>query len=64
MTTTVTISVNGDYKTPVKYKQGDREVSLEISGRGSDGPKVETIPFYHGNDIMTIEIGPETKDEG
>jgi len=64
MTTQVSISVNGDFKVPVKYKQGDREVSLEVSGKGStNGPKVETIPFYHGNNIMTLEIGPETKDE-
>lgn len=64
MTTTVKISVNGNYKCPVSYKQGDREQSLVISGRGHQGPKEETLYFYHGPDVMTVQIGPEEQDLG
>lgn len=64
MTISVTISVNGDYKCPVSFKQGDREESQIISGRGSDGPKVLHIPFHHGPDTMTLSIGPEERDTG
>lgn len=64
MTVSVQISVNGNYKLPVRYKQGDREVELTVSGRDSDGPRVESIPFFHGADIMTLELGPESPDNG
>lgn len=64
MTVSVKVSVNGNYKLPVKYKQGDREVSDTISGRGHPGPKEVSIPFYHGSDVMTLEIGPEERDDG
>jgi len=64
MTISVTVSVNGNYKCPVSYKQGDREQSEVISGRGNDGPKVLNIPFYHGPDAMTLRVGPEEQDNG
>lgn len=64
MTISVQISVNGNYKCPATYKQGDREVSQVISGRGSDGPNVVHIPFYHGPDAMTLVLGPEEQDNG
>lgn len=62
MTITVKVSVNGNYKFPVKYKQGDREVSEVVSGKGKEGPAELYIPFYHGPDLMTLEIGPESPD--
>ena len=64
MTISVSISVNGNYKCPVNYKQGDREVSQVISGRGLDQPNVLHIPFYHGPDAMTLSVGPEEQDNG
>ena len=64
MTVSVSVSVNGNYKLPVSYKQGDREVSEVISGRGSEGPKVVHIPFYHGPEVMTVTVGPEEQDLG
>ena len=64
MTISVSISVNGNYKVPVTYKQGDREHSQVISGRGHTGPNVVHIPFYHGPDAMTLELGPEVQDNG
>ena len=64
MTISVQVSVNGNYKCPVSYKQGDREESQVISGRDSDGPKVLHIPFYHGPDAMTVSVGPEEQDNG
>jgi len=64
MTISVSVSVNGNYKCPVSYKQGEREVTEVVSGRGSQGPKVLSIPFYHGPDIMTLSVGPETADNG
>lgn len=64
MTISVTISVNGNYKCPVSYKQGDREESEVISGRGSAVPVVKYIPFYHGAEVMTLSVGPEVPDNG
>jgi hypothetical protein len=64
MTVSVQISVNGNYKLPISYKQGEREESLTVSGRGHAGPNVQHIPFYHGADVMTLQLGPETPDNG
>ena len=64
MTISIQVSVNGNYKCPVSYKQGDREVTEVVSGRGSEGPKVLSIPFYHSADIMTLSVGPEEQDLG
>lgn len=62
MTVSVQISVNGNYKLPFKYKQGEWEVTGEISGKGLNEPKVEYIQFSHGPDVMTLELGPEEPD--
>lgn len=64
MTVSVKITVNGNYKLPVKYKQGDREVSLVVSGYGLDVPGEHQVAFYHGPDVMTLELGPEEPDHG
>jgi hypothetical protein len=64
MTISVSISVNGNYKCPVSYKQGDREENHVVSGRGMDRPNVLHIPFYHGADAMTLSVGPEERDDG
>jgi hypothetical protein len=64
MTVSVQVSVNGDYKVPVTYKQGDRENTTVVSGRGHVGPNVHYINFYHGPDAMTLSIGPEERDTG
>jgi hypothetical protein len=64
MTVSVQISVNGNYKLPVTYKQGDREENFTISGRGHNGPNVRHIPFYHSADVMTLQLGPESPDNG
>lgn len=64
MTINVTVSVNGNYKCPVSYKQGDREENHVISGRGRDTPNELHIPFYHGADAMTLNVGPEEPDNG
>lgn len=64
MTISVRISVNGNYKCPVSYKQGDREVSQVVSGFGRDTPNELHIPFYHGPDVLTLSVGPEEPDNG
>lgn len=64
MTITVKISVNGNYKCPVTYKQGDREVTEVVSGSGRDTPNELYISFYHGPDLMTLTVGPESPDNG
>ena len=64
MTISVQVSVNGNYKCPVTYKQGDREMTEVVSGRDNEGPKVLYIPFYHGPDLLTLSIGPEEQDDG
>ena len=64
MTVSVQFSVNGNYKVPVSYKQGDREENHVVSGYGLDHPNVLYIPFYHGPDVMTLSVGPEEPDNG
>lgn len=60
MTTKVTVSVNGNYKIPVK--QG--EVTTIVSGRGHEGPKsVDFWPHSHGDGTVFV-IGPEKPDNG
>lgn len=64
MTISVKVSCNGNYKCPVSYKQGTREESFVLSGRGKTGPDERNIPFYHSADVMTLEVGPEEPDNG
>lgn len=65
MTISVKVSVNGNYKCPVSYKQGDREESFVLSGRGIPaGPHERDIHFAHGTDAMTLSVGPEEEDNG
>ncbi|WP_226019740.1 hypothetical protein [Novosphingobium sp. FKTRR1] len=64
MTVSVSISVNGNYKVPVSFKQGEREENHVVSGRGLDQPNVQHIAFYHGPDVMTLVVGPEEPDHG
>jgi hypothetical protein len=64
MTVSIKISVNGNYKLPISYKQGEVEKSLVISGRGKQGPHEEQIPFAHGADALTLVVGPEERDAG
>ena len=60
MTTKVSVSVNGNYKIPVK--QG--EVVTWVSGRGHAGPKeVDFWPSNHGDGTVFV-IGPEEPDNG
>jgi hypothetical protein len=55
---------NGNYKCPVSYKQGDREESFTLSGRGKTEPDMRTITFYDGQDAMSLTVGPESPDNG
>lgn len=64
MTISVRVSCNGNYKCPVSYKQGDREESFTLSGRGKDGPDEKHIWLTHGPDAMTLTVGPEEPDTG
>lgn len=59
MTTKVTVSVNGNFKIPVK--QGEK--TTVVSGRDHAGPKV--VDFYptHGDGAVFV-IGPEVPDNG
>jgi hypothetical protein len=60
MTTNITVSVNGNYKIPVK--QG--ETVTWVSGRDSDGPNaVNFSPHDHGDGTVFV-IGPEEQDSG
>lgn len=59
MTTNVTVSVNGNYKIPVKIGE---EVTW-VSGRDSDGPRAQTFHPVHGGGEVIV-IGPEEPDTG
>lgn len=66
MTISIQVSVNGNYKVPVKVQYENGQESTEvISGRGHDGPFVKHVPYYHGpSKIMTVTVGPEEEDSG
>ena len=64
MTVSVKVTVNGNYKLPISYKQGGREENHVISGHGLDRPNELHIPFHHGPDVMTLTVGPEEPDNG
>ena len=68
MTISIKVSVNGNYKVPVTTKYGDNAPTTEvISGRGSNGPFVKDIPYYHGSNpsnVVTVSVGPEEADNG
>jgi hypothetical protein len=60
----IKVSVNGNYKCPVTFKQGDRQENHVVSGFGRDTPNELYIPFSHGAEVMTLNIGPEEPDNG
>jgi len=60
MTTKVTVSVNGNYKIPVKR---GNEQPVIVSGRDHDGPKVVDFWPTHGDGAVFV-IGPEEPDNG
>lgn len=64
MTVSIRISVNGNYKVPISYKQGKKTENREISGFGSDKPVETNISFGSAAEAMTLTIGPETPDKG
>jgi hypothetical protein len=66
MTISITVSVNGNYKVPVKVQYEDGRESVEvISGRGHDGPFVKHVSHYHGpSKVTTVIVGPEEQDLG
>lgn len=58
MTTKISVSVNGNYKIPVKQSK----ITTWVSGRGNEGPKiVDFYPHSQGDGTMFI-IGPEESD--
>jgi hypothetical protein len=58
MTTKISVSVNGNYKIPVK--KGD--TTTWVSGRGNEGPKnMDFYPDGHGDGTVFV-IGPEEQD--
>lgn len=64
MTISIKVSVNGNYKVPVKIKRQALEATTEvISGRGLSEPFVKDIPMYHG-DVVEVTVGPEEADNG
>lgn len=68
MTISINVSVNGNYKVPIKTQYGDSDPTIEvITGRGSSGPFVKQIPYYHGSNpgnVITVMVGPEEPDNG
>ncbi|HUO22331.1 MAG TPA: hypothetical protein VMU59_07430 [Caulobacteraceae bacterium] len=58
MTIKVTVSVNGNYKIPIKKGE---EVTW-LSGKGHEGPNVQDFwPNDHGDGTVLV-IGPEEPD--
>lgn len=67
MTIGINVSVNGNYKAPVKvmHQNGDL-TEFVLSGRDHEGPNVRWIDFYHGNNgsVVSVTVGPESQDNG
>lgn len=66
MTISISVSVNGNYRVPIRVQYEDgRESNEVISGRGHDGPFVRHVPHYHGaSKVTTVSVGPEQPDDG
>lgn len=66
MTIGIQVSVNGNYKTPVKVTREDgTEENHVISGFGLDRPNVLHITHYHGaSKVTSVLVGPEEQDNG
>lgn len=66
MTISISVSVNGNYKAPVKVTREDGSVENHVvSGFGMDRPNVLSINHYHGaSNVTTIAVGPESQDNG
>jgi hypothetical protein len=62
MTTTIAVSINGNYKTPVTVQHGTEAAVTEvISGRGHAGPFVKNYHPVHAQ-TLTVSVGPEQED--
>lgn len=66
MTISIRVTVNGDYKAPVKVtRQDGSEENHVVSGFGLDRPNVLWVNHYHGqSNVTTISVGPEEQDNG
>ncbi len=66
MTISINVSVNGNYKAPVKVTRSDGSTEDHVvSGRGMDRPNILNISHYHGtSNVTTVAVGPEEKDHG
>lgn len=66
MTISINVSVNGNYKAPVKVtRQDGSEENHVVSGFGMDRPNVLSISHYHGaSNVTTVAVGPEEPDNG
>lgn len=66
MTINIQVSVNGNYKAPVKVtRQDGSEENHVVSGLGLNRPNVLSISHYHGqSNITTVAVGPEEPDNG
>ena len=66
MTISISVSVNGNYKAPVKVTREDgSEENHVVSGFGMDRPNVLNISHYHGaSNVTTVAVGPEEQDNG
>lgn len=66
MTIGISVSVNGNYKAPVKVTRDDgSEENHVISGFGLSVPNVLSISHYHGSaSVTSVTVGPEDRDDG
>lgn len=65
MTISIQVSVNGNYKAPVKITREDgSEENHVVSGFGLDRPNVLHVNHYHGGStVTTVAVGPEEQDD-
>lgn len=66
MTIGISVSVNGNYKAPVKVvRQDGSEENHVVSGFGLGRPNVLSINHYHGqSNVTSVTVGPEEQDNG
>jgi hypothetical protein len=62
MATSLKISVEGDFKTKVVYKQGDRKGEITVSGCGCEGPNEVHVPLFPDAGPLTVTVHPEEVD--
>ena len=66
MTITIQVTIQGNYKVPIKVvRPGHPDEEVVITGRNAGGPVSRHFTHFHGDESTTqVTVGPEVFDDG